>query len=139
MMFAGDLVRCDMAREEEEEDLETWRVVFASHWRSAEQRQNTCLVPPMKQKPPYILWLLNYLQLSRKDRVHVYSCMWTLDKPTASLSAAICALAWIAIVLNLVKTFKYLGSLFASEGDSEAGVNNRMDEVHEVEGTCPCN
>ena len=28
-------------------------------------------------------------QLSRKGRIHLDSYMWTLDKPTASLSAAI--------------------------------------------------
>ena len=30
--------------------------------------------------------------------------MWTLGRPTASLSAAIRALAWMAILLNLVKS-----------------------------------
>ena len=29
------------------------------------------------------------IQLSRKGRIHVDAYMWTLDKPTASLSAAI--------------------------------------------------
>ena len=28
-------------------------------------------------------------ELSRKDRIHLDAYMWTLDKPTASLSAAI--------------------------------------------------
>ena len=38
---------------------------------------------------------------SDKDRSELN--MSTLDKPTASLSAAIGALAWMAILLNLVK------------------------------------
>ncbi len=46
MMFADDLVLCAMTREEVDEDLETWRVVFERHGlKSAEQRQNTCRAP----------------------------------------------------------------------------------------------
>ena len=42
-------------------------------------------------------------QLYSKDRIHIDSYRWTLDKPTASLSAAIRAVAWMAILFNLVK------------------------------------
>ena len=35
--------------------------------------------------------------------LYLYSYMWTIDKPTTSLSVAIWTVAWIAILLNLVK------------------------------------
>ena len=38
----------------------------------------------------------NYL--SCKGRIHLHSYMWTLDRPTASLFAAV---AWMAVLLNL--------------------------------------
>ena len=36
-MFADDLVRCAMTREEVEEDLETWIGVFESHWQNKDR------------------------------------------------------------------------------------------------------
>ena len=42
----------------------------------------------------------NSIQLYRKSRIHLDSYMWTLHKPTASLSRVIRAIAWMPIVLN---------------------------------------
>ena len=39
-------------------------------------------------------------QLCRNGKIHPDSYMWTLDKPTASLSAVICGVDWVVIVLN---------------------------------------
>ena len=45
----------------------------------------------------------NYLvSVSGKGRIHLDSYMWTLDKPTASLSASIGAVAWVAILLRIL-------------------------------------
>ena len=42
-------------------------------------------------------------QLSRKGGIHLDSYMRNIDKPTASSSATMWAVAWMAILLNLVK------------------------------------
>ena len=44
MMFADDLVLCAMTREEVEEDLRTWRVVFEKHGLKI-SRTNTEYLP----------------------------------------------------------------------------------------------
>ena len=44
-------------------------------------------------------------QFPGKDSIHLDSYICSLDKPTTYLSAAISALVWIAILLNIVKSF----------------------------------
>ena len=88
MMFADDLVLCAMTREEVEEDLETWRVVFERHG----------------------------LKISRTKTVYLLS-------PTNDTETTV---KLVDAELPTVTSFKYLGSLFTSEGGSQADVNNRI-------------
>ena len=88
MMFADDLVLCAMTREEVEEDLETWRVLFESHG----------------------------LKISRIKTEY-------LPSPTNDTETTI---KIVDAELSTVTSFKYLGSLFTSEGGSQADVNNRI-------------
>ena len=88
MMFADDLVLCAMTREEVEEDLETWRVVFERHG----------------------------LKISRTKTEY-------LPSPTNDTSTTVDI---VDAELPTVTSFKYLGSLFTSEGGSQADVNNRI-------------
>ena len=88
MMFAGDLVLCAMTREEVEEYLETWRVVFERH----------------------------VVKISRTKREYLPS--HTNDTGTTVKS--------VDAELPTVTSFKYFGSLFTSEGGSQADDNNIM-------------
>ena len=84
MMFADDLMLCAMTREEVEEDLDTWRVVFERReLKISRTKRDTCRAAQMIQAPVKIV----------DDEL-----------PT-------------------VTSFKYLGSLFTSEGGSQADVN----------------
>ena len=88
VMFADDLVLCDMTRGEVEEDLETWRVRFERHG----------------------------LKISRTKTEY-------LPSPTNDTGTTV---KIVDAELPTVTSFKYLGSLFTSEGGSEADVNNRI-------------
>ena len=88
MMFADDLVMCAMTREEVEEDLETWIVVFESHWLKTSRTKTEYLPSPTND-----------------------------TETTVNIADA---------ELPTVTSFKYLGSLFTSEGGSQTGVNNRI-------------
>ena len=88
MTFADDLVLCAMTREEVEEDLETWRVVFERHG----------------------------LKISRTKTEY-------LPSPTNDTETTV---KLVDAELPTVTSFKYLGSLFTSEGGSQADVNNRI-------------
>ena len=88
MMFADDLVLCAMTREEVEEDLETWRVVFERHG----------------------------LKISRTKTAY-------LPSPANDTGTTV---KIVGAELPTVTSFKYLGSLFTSEGGSQADVNNRI-------------
>ena len=88
MMFADDLVLCALTREEVEEDLETWRVVFERHG----------------------------LKISRTKTEY-------LPSPTNDSETTV---KLVDAELPTVTSFKYLGSLFTSEGGSQADVNNRI-------------
>ena len=93
MMFADDLVLCAMTREEVEEHLETWRVVFESHG----------------------------LKISRAKTGY-------LPSPTNDTETTV---KIVDAELPTVTSFKYLGSLFTSDGGSQAEQQdtNRVDEV----------
>ena len=88
MMFAYDLVLCAMTREEMEEELETWRVVFERHG----------------------------LKISRTKTAY-------LPSPANDTGTTV---KIVDAELPTVTSFKYLGSLFTSEGASQADVNNRI-------------
>ena len=88
MMFAEDLVMCVMTREEVEEDLKTWRVVFERHG----------------------------LKISRTKTEY-------LPSPTNDTETTVNI---VDAELPTVTSFKYLGSIFTSEGGSQADVNNRI-------------
>ena len=88
LMFADDLVLCAMTREEVEEDLETWRVVFERHG----------------------------LKISRTKTEYLPSPTNDTDTTVKIVDAE----------LPTVTSFKYLGSMFTSEGGSQADVNNRI-------------
>ena len=88
MMFADDLVLCAMTREEVDEDLETWRVVFERHGLKISRTKTEYLPSPT-----------NYTETTVK--------LVDAELPT-------------------VTSFKYIGSLFTSEGGSQADVNNRI-------------
>ena len=52
MMFADELVPCSMTREEVEEDLERWEVVFERHVLKISRTKTEYLpTPQMIQKP----------------------------------------------------------------------------------------
>ena len=88
MMFADDLVLCAMTREEVEEDLETWRVLFERHG----------------------------LKISRTKTEYLPSPTNDTETTVNSVDAE----------LPTMTSFKYLGSIFTSEGGSQADVNNSI-------------
>ena len=88
MMFADDLVLCATTREEVEEDLETWRVVFERHG----------------------------LKISSTKTEY-------LPSPTNDIETTV---KIVDAELPTVTSFKNLGSMFTSEGGSQADVNNRI-------------
>ena len=88
MMSEDDLVLCAMTREEVEEDLETWRVVFERHGLKINRTKTEYLPSPT-----------NDTETTLK--------IVDAERPT-------------------VTSFKYLGSIFTSEGGSQADVNNRI-------------
>ena len=49
MMFADDLTLCDMTREEVEEDLNIWRVVFESHGLQINRTKTEYLLIPTNE------------------------------------------------------------------------------------------
>ena len=79
---------CSMTREEVEEDLEIWKVVFERHG----------------------------LKISRTNREYLPSPTNDTETTVKSVDAE----------LPTVTSFKYIGSLFTSEGGSQADVNNRI-------------
>ena len=86
MMFADDLVLCAMTREEMEENLGTWIVVFERHGLEINRTKT------------------EYLPIPTNDT----------DTTVKIVDAE----------LLTVTSFKYLGSVFTSEGGSLADVNN---------------
>ena len=87
-MFADDPVLCAMTREEVEEDLERWRVMFERHGLNI-----------IRTKTEY------------------------LPSPTNDTETTV---KIVDDELPTVIPFKYLESLFTSEGGSQADVNNRI-------------
>ena len=88
VMFANDLVLGAMTREEVEEDLETWRVVFERHG----------------------------LKIGRTKTEY-------LPSPTNDTETTVKV---VDAELPTVTSFKYLGSIFTSEGGSQDEVTNRI-------------
>ena len=88
MMFADDLVLCAMTREEVEEDLETWIIVFERHGQKISRTKTEYLPSP------------------------------TNDSETT--------VKIIDAELPTVTSFRYLRSLFTSEGGSQADVSNKI-------------
>ena len=81
---------CAMTREEVEEDLETWRVMFERHG----------------------------LKINRTKTEYLPSPTNDTDTTVISVDAE--------LPMYTVTSFKYIGSLFTSEGCSQADVNNRI-------------
>ena len=52
MVSANDMVLCAMTREEAEEDLETWRVVFESHGLKISRTKTAYLPSPTNDTEP---------------------------------------------------------------------------------------
>ena len=71
--------------------------------------------------------------LSPKGRIHLNSCTWTLDKPTAFVSAAISAVQLIAMLLNIV--VKYCSFFFLNLFSTNC---NRSYALSNVFVSCCC-
>ena len=65
MMFAADLVLCAMTREEAEEDLKTWRVVFERHGLTMSRPKTKYLPSPTNEAVTTgKMLMLVYLQMT---------------------------------------------------------------------------